>query len=160
MENLRRTALQQQKAHFLLGNFCYWAMFTSGDFTSQRAHMPGQSSNSFVNLLPLLKPYSFTSQGWPTAPGHFTISALPTCLIQREHPRAAKMGAHTPADSQSTPSTVALKAFLQKTAASLGSHSHMSLLSWLANPRHFSHAGPVGCPSEATPKPSISSWQS
>lgn len=84
--------------------------------------MPGQSSNNFVNLLPLLKPYSFTSQGWPTAPGHFTVSALLNCLAQREHSRAAKTGAHTPADNQSTPGSVAPKAFLQKTAASLGSH--------------------------------------
>lgn len=83
MESLRTTMLQQQKAHFLLGNFCYWAMFSSGDFTSQRAHVPGQSNHDFVNLLPLLRPYSFTSQGQPTAPDHFTVSVLPNCTAQR-----------------------------------------------------------------------------
>lgn len=86
--------------------------------------LPGQS-NSVVNLLPLLllKPCSFTVQGWPTAPGHVTTPAPHKCWVQ-EHPSAVKSRARTPSNSQSTPSSVTQTDCLQEAAPSLGSHSY------------------------------------
>lgn len=101
-------------------------MFSSGDFTSQRAHMPGQPSNDSVNLLPSPKLCSFPSQGCPTAPRRFTASDAPR---HRTAQRAAKMRAHPSSDSQSTPSSVTQKAFPETTALPLCSRSHTSLSS-------------------------------